>query len=88
MLNGMLTLPVMLQCIGNKGRGNRLRVPKLTLDDALPWRDIGAPFVHFIKIDTQGWELRVLKGAMQLLAAQGPILAVRVQPVADAATGN
>ena len=58
------------ESIGNKGRGNRLRVPKLTLDDALPWRDIGAPFVHFIKIDTQGWELRVLKGAMQLLAAR------------------
>ena len=43
------------ESIGNTpGRGNRLRVPKLTLDDALPWRDIGAPSVHFIKIDTQG----------------------------------
>ena len=59
------------ESIGNTpGRGNRLRVPKLTLDDALPWRDIGAPSVHFIKIDTQGWELKVLKGAMQLLAAR------------------
>jgi FkbM family methyltransferase len=62
------------ESIGNTGRGNglrsRLRVPKLTLDDALPWKDIGAPPVHFIKIDTQGWELKVLKGAMQLLAAR------------------
>lgn len=61
--------------------GNRQVIPSgtgtriVTLDEALPalWCDL-------IKIDVQGYELRVLKGAQRVLAAYSPVLIVEVEP--------
>jgi FkbM family methyltransferase len=48
-------------------------VPADTLDRI--WHDAGSPDVSFLKIDTEGGELDVLRGARELLAACGmPIL--------------
>ncbi|MFJ1971110.1 FkbM family methyltransferase [Streptomyces sp. NPDC087903] len=61
-----------------------LQVPRVTLDD-LGLRDVG-----FIKIDVDGSELAVLRGARALLARDRPALFVeleaRIQPIAPVVT--
>lgn len=54
------------QLRGNAGGGS-VEVPVVTLDDAVPrW----AEKVELMKIDTQGYELHVLKGALKSVAAR------------------
>ncbi|MCF3136930.1 FkbM family methyltransferase [Streptomyces olivochromogenes] len=64
--------------------GRALEVPRVTLDE-LGLRDVG-----FIKIDVDGGELAVLRGATALLARDRPALFVeleaRIQPVAPVVT--
>jgi FkbM family methyltransferase len=50
-----------------------IRVPKLTLDD-YGLRDVG-----FIKIDVEGHELAVLRGAMETIRASRPTLLVEIE---------
>jgi FkbM family methyltransferase len=50
----------------------RITVPVARLDDALP----GGYVPAFVKIDVEGGELDVLRGAKQTLAAHRPILAI------------
>jgi FkbM family methyltransferase len=50
----------------------KILVPVVTLDSYL--HDEGVPTPHWVKIDTEGAEIRVLKGAEQLLASDAGIL--------------
>jgi len=52
--------------------GESIRVRCRTLDDV--WSDQGRPEVSVVKIDVEGAELTVLKGARQLLAEWRPVL--------------
>jgi FkbM family methyltransferase len=58
--------------IGSTG----IAVPALTLDGLLA--ELGTPPVSLIKIDVQGAELRVLQGAVDLLARDRPALFVEI----------
>ncbi|KAB1148806.1 FkbM family methyltransferase [Streptomyces luteolifulvus] len=64
--------------------GHALHVPRITLDD-LGLRDVG-----FIKVDVDGSELAVLRGATALLARDRPALFVelesRIGPIAPVVT--
>jgi FkbM family methyltransferase len=52
--------------------GGTLRVRQRTLDEI--WQDAGTPRVSFIKIDVEGAEVDVLRGASRLLRTCRPIL--------------
>ena len=52
------------------GGGKRVQVQTTTLD--AEWRALGRPEVAVIKIDVEGWETSVLKGAEELLLCQKP----------------
>ena len=55
-----------------RGTGDELEVEATTLDDA--WRAAGTPVVSVLKVDVEGGEPRVLRGASKLLASQRPAL--------------
>lgn len=57
-----------------KASGETLIVPCRTLDGV--WRDAGRPRMSAVKIDVEGAELGVLKGARDLLAECGPALLI------------
>ena len=60
-------IPTACGSIGNLQQEQGEPVPKLTLDAIVPsWVDE----VYFIKLDTQGWELRALLGASNLLRSR------------------
>lgn len=52
------------------------RVPQKPIDQL--WRSIGSPTVDVVKIDVEGSELSVLKGASELLDRTRPLLMVEV----------
>jgi FkbM family methyltransferase len=52
------------------GETARLKVPATTLDDW--WERLGRPGIDLLKLDLEGFELRALNGARQLLAARPP----------------
>jgi len=59
------------------GEAGRLRVPATTLDAF--WRQLGRPTVGAVKLDLEGWEMRALSGARELLAVPpGPVVMVEV----------
>lgn len=60
-----------------RGSGATTVVEVATLDDI--WRRSGSPEVSFVKVDTEGSELRVLRGAEELLAAMRPPLLVEAR---------
>ena len=45
------------------------------LDNLIPWED-----VDFIKIDCEGYELPILKGAVEVLKANSPVIIVEQKP--------
>lgn len=51
-----------------------VRVPVVTLDSV--WEDLGRPRVQMVKIDVEGFEPQVLRGAMALLRDQRPQLII------------
>jgi FkbM family methyltransferase len=53
-----------------------VKVPVTTLDD-----DLGDTPVAFLKIDCEGFEHRILKGAAKLLERQRPVLFIEVHPL-------
>jgi FkbM family methyltransferase len=55
--------------------GEIIRVPAITLDDFVA---AGGPLPHVIKIDVEGGEFEVLRGAANLLRMQRPFLIVEV----------
>jgi FkbM family methyltransferase len=66
-----------------RAAGRDVSVPTETLDQI--WERAGSPPVSFVKIDTEGTELRVLQGAERLLGAESPALLVenrdpRIEP--------
>jgi FkbM family methyltransferase len=60
-----------------RGAGEAAAVEAVTLDDL--WREAGSPRVSFVKVDTEGAELQVLRGAEELLAATRPALLVEAR---------
>jgi FkbM family methyltransferase len=55
-----------------RGTGDELEVEATTIDDE--WRAAGSPEVSVLKVDVEGGEPPVLRGATELLAAQKPAL--------------
>ena len=53
-----------------------MKVPGVTLDDL--WLQAGRPQVSFVKIDVEGAELDVLRGALEMIAACRPQMIVEV----------
>ena len=51
-----------------------LKVPVRRLDNV--WREIGAPAVRFVKIDVEGAEEEVLKGAQEFLTTCRPVVLI------------
>jgi FkbM family methyltransferase len=66
-------------------RAERFTVPLVTLDGYIADRRLAAP--RWVKIDTEGAEIRILKGAPQLLAGPSNILC-ELHPYAWAEFGN
>ena len=60
-----------------RASGGELRVRARTLDEV--WREAGSPEVSVVKIDTEGGELAVLRGARELLRAKRPALLVEAR---------
>lgn len=59
--------------IVNTRRGNSgtiIKVEMTTLDDE--WKRLNCPEVSVLKIDTEGWEVRVLEGASDLIQSKKP----------------
>lgn len=56
-------------------------VPAVTLDEY--WDSAGRPQVTVIKVDVEGAEHRVLRGALALLRATRPVTFVEILPLAD-----
>jgi FkbM family methyltransferase len=56
------------------GLDRDIQVAAETLDDV--WEAAGTPTVSFVKIDTEGTEFSVLRGAERLLTAQSPVILI------------
>jgi len=61
---------------GREGDGG-VTVPADTLDNV--WAAAGSPTVSFLKIDTEGGEISVLRGAEKLLRTHGPAILVEAK---------
>lgn len=61
--------------LGQIARGS-VEVPCVTLDDV--WQDAGRPTVSFVKIDVEGGEEAVLRGALAMITACRPSMIVEV----------
>jgi FkbM family methyltransferase len=59
-----------------RGTGDELEVEATTVD--AEWRAAGSPEVSVVKVDVEGGEPPVLRGASELLAAQRPALLLEV----------
>jgi FkbM family methyltransferase len=59
---------------GENTTGRTVTVPQLRLDTI--WQEAGRPSVSFVKVDAEGAELEVLRGAARLLEACRPVLMV------------
>ena len=81
--NSALVLSAGAVRIGQKPE--RFRVPVTTLDSYIAAHDLPEP--RFVKIDTEGAEIRILKGARNLLAGQSAILC-ELHPYAWPQFGN
>jgi FkbM family methyltransferase len=55
-----------------RGTGRTIEVPMLRLDDL--WKEIGSPPVRFVKVDVEGAEADVLRGAQLMLRSTRPVL--------------
>ncbi len=62
-----------------KGYADSVRAPVVTIDDTLPTTRLDPGAVSMVKIDTEGFEARVLAGARGLLSAEpGPVWLVEL----------
>jgi FkbM family methyltransferase len=73
---------------GNAGivSSGGITVPVVALDDYIEKHSISK--VHFIKIDTEGWEYHVLMGARKALAAQRPTILFETVEEFNVSSGN
>lgn len=63
--------PSVIQVAESRGSGESIEVQLRTLDSL--WCEIGSPEVRFVKIDVEGAELDVLRGAVQMLRCTQPV---------------
>ncbi|NQV44724.1 MAG: FkbM family methyltransferase [Rhodospirillales bacterium] len=68
--------------IGDSG----IAIPAVTLDELVKEQE--STKISFIKIDVQGAEIRVLRGAREILERHAPAMFVEVDPTALAAQGG
>jgi FkbM family methyltransferase len=69
--------PVVSTTREEAGEAGRLRVSATTLD--VFWRQLGRPMLGAVKLDLEGFEMRALGGARELLAVKpGPVVMVEV----------
>ena len=66
-----LAYPSLIQVAESRGSGESIEVQLRTLDSL--WYEIGSPEVRFVKIDVEGAELDVLRGAVQMLRCTQPV---------------
>jgi len=73
---------------GNAGivSSDGIRVPVVALDDYIEKHKISK--VHFIKIDTEGWEYHVLMGARKTLESQRPTILFETVEEFNVSSGN
>lgn len=69
-----LAYPSVGEVAESRGIGTSIEVPLRTLDDL--WLEVGSPPVSFVKIDVEGAELDVLRGAAQMLRTTHPVLLI------------
>jgi FkbM family methyltransferase len=74
-----------LRNTARKGDRHAVRVPVSTLDDR--WSALGKPAVSAVKIDVEGGEADVLRGAEAMLAALRPAILLEWNPTNLAAYG-
>jgi len=67
------------------GRHRKIRVPVVPLDDLLDWQSL--PGQVFLKIDVEGSEIAVLRGARRLIQQRNPILLLEINPLSLKAAG-
>ena len=66
-----LAYPSVVKVAESRGSGESIEVPLRTLDSL--WFEIGAPEVRFVKVDVEGAELDVLRGAVEMLSRTKPV---------------
>jgi len=66
--------------VADPNPGNLLRVPTVSIDDDLETLGINPRGVGFVKIDVEGAELEVLRGASRLLEIGRPAVFAEVEP--------
>ena len=70
----------MLETGGDGAASDSISVPCSTLDNWVERLKLKLEELSFIKIDVQGWEVQVLRGASRLLAQDHIVWKVEVQP--------
>jgi FkbM family methyltransferase len=66
-----LAYPSVVVVAESRGSGKSIDVPLRTLDNI--WLEMGSPPIRFVKIDVEGYELEVLRGAVSLVRQAQPV---------------
>ena len=74
--------------VRDQGVGDTIEVPCWRLDDWCERLGIDPDLITYVKVDTQGWELDVLRGAPGLLARQHIAWQLEISPTLLAAAGG
>lgn len=67
-----------LKDTGRRGKTTPIKIPMITLDSW--WISEKKPVINVVKIDTEGSELLVLRGAVELLKEMKPTIFLEIEP--------